>query len=135
MPDGGRLGVHVLESTDASSNVHGLAVCVTDTGLGIGPAEANRLFEPFFSTKADKGTGLGLWISKGIVQKYGGSISFRSLKRKAGTTTCFRVFLPTNFCINKRVRETGRMGREQGSDQFDPETVLTNSTAPGYGVA
>lgn len=135
MPDGGQLRVHVFESTEASSNVHGIAVCVTDTGLGIGPADANRLFEPFFSTKADKGTGLGLWISKGIVQKYGGSISFRSLRRKTGTTTSFRVFLPTNFCINKRVREIGKMGREQGSDHFESETVLANSTAPGYGVA
>jgi PAS domain S-box-containing protein len=135
MPNSGQLRVHVFESTDSSSNVHGIAVCVTDTGVGIGPGDANRLFEPFFSTKADKGTGLGLWISKGIVQKYGGSISFRSLKRKAGTTTCFRVFLPTNFCINKRVREIGKMSREPGSDQFESETVLVNSSASGYGLA
>src|ERR1017187_5278972 len=49
---------------------------------------------PFFSTKSTKGTGLGLWISKGIVQKYDGRISCRSYRHPGGWTTCFRVFLP-----------------------------------------
>lgn len=135
MPGSGKLRVHISESTDSASNVHGIAVCVTDTGSGIGPDDADRLFEPFFSTKADKGTGLGLWISKGIVQKYGGAISFRCLKHNGFTTTCFRVFLPTNFCINKRVRELGRIGREQSPDQFESGSVLANSGPSGYGAA
>src|SRR6185437_6402398 len=78
-PEKGRLRVHILDSTDWSTQQHGTAVCVTDTGTGIDPQDAGRLFEPFFSTKADKGTGLGLWISRGIVQKYGGQLSFRCL--------------------------------------------------------
>ncbi|HVU00068.1 MAG TPA: hypothetical protein VHE33_21395, partial [Acidobacteriaceae bacterium] len=45
-------------------------------------------------TKSAKGTGLGLWISKGIIQKYEGSIAFRSLHTPRGACTCFRVFLP-----------------------------------------
>jgi signal transduction histidine kinase len=69
-------------------------VYVGDTGSGIDSEHAKQLFEPFFSTKAAKGTGLGLWISKGIVQKYEGSIQFRSLRMASASATCFRVFLP-----------------------------------------
>ena len=57
------------------------AISVTDTGTGIRREDADNLFRPFFTTKAAKGTGLGLWISKGIVQKYEGRITFRSLRR------------------------------------------------------
>src|SRR5258708_6452873 len=72
----------------------GVCVSITDTGTGIGPDQAQHVFEPFFTTKSTKGTGLGLWISKGIVQKYGGTIKFRSLRQPAGNITCFRVFFP-----------------------------------------
>jgi Histidine kinase-, DNA gyrase B-, and HSP90-like ATPase len=67
-----------------------------DTGIGVKPQDSKRLFEPFFSTKSTKGTGLGLWISRGIIQKYEGRISFRSLRGAMGTSTCFRVFLPSS---------------------------------------
>jgi signal transduction histidine kinase len=69
-------------------------VKVSDTGTGIQPEDARRLFEPFFTTKSVKGTGLGLWISKGILQKYEGSIRFRSLRLNGTRATCFTVFLP-----------------------------------------
>ena len=72
----------------------GICVSVIDTGSGIEPVYAKQLFEPFFTTKSTKGTGLGLWISKGIIQKYGGTIRFRSLRHRSGNCTCFRVFLP-----------------------------------------
>ena len=134
MPQGGELRIHVFETTDPATNVHGIAICVTDTGMGIRAADADRLFEPFFSTKADKGTGLGLWISKGIVQKYGGKISFRCLRRKSGTATCFRVFLPSNFCLNKRVREIGKIERAAAAEIADSEAVLTSSSSSGYGA-
>ena len=65
-----------------------------DTGIGIHPEDARRLFQPFFSTKSTKGTGLGLWISKGIVQKYDGTLTCRTLHGPRGNVTCFRVFLP-----------------------------------------
>ena len=70
-----------------------LGFCV-DTGIGIDAEHARHLFEPFFTTKSAKGTGLGLWISKGIIQKYGGSISFRSIRRSGRNITCFQIFLP-----------------------------------------
>jgi signal transduction histidine kinase len=62
--------------------------------MGIRPEHAKHLFEPFFTTKSTKGTGLGLWISKGIIQKYEGKIHFRSINFKNKQMTSFRVILP-----------------------------------------
>ena len=70
------------------------SISVVDSGAGIRKEDAHRLFEPFFSTKSTKGTGMGLWISKGIAQKYDGRISYRSYRHANGCITCFRVLLP-----------------------------------------
>ncbi len=94
MPSGGTLRLRVAEATDWGTRRRGIAISITDTGNGIRPEDARRLFQPFFTTKSAKGTGLGLWISKGIVQKYEGAIAFRSLHSARGACTCFRVFLP-----------------------------------------
>ena len=96
MPEGGQLTVHIRQAIDWVTQRRGAAVYICDTGAGIRPEDAKRLFEPFYSTKATKGTGLGLWISKGIIQKYGGTITFRCLIRNSESLTCFRVFIPTN---------------------------------------
>ena len=71
-----------------------MRISVYDTGGGIEPEHAKKIFEPFFSTKETKGTGLGLWISKGIIQKYEGSIRFRSMRMGKAHVTCFSVFIP-----------------------------------------
>lgn len=94
MPEGGTLGVSVREATDWTRNLRGTMISIFDTGKGIQPEDAHQLFQPFFSTKSTKGTGLGLWISKGIVQKYDGRITCRSVRNGNGCVTCFRVFLP-----------------------------------------
>ena len=94
MPEGGTLGISVREATDWTLHRRGVMISIIDTGNGIRPEDAHHLFQPFYSTKSTKGTGLGLWISKGIVQKYEGRISFRTLRTRGGCTTCFRVFLP-----------------------------------------
>ena len=65
---------------------------VEDTGKGIAPGHLSRIFEPFFTTKpVGQGTGLGLSLSYGIVQKHGGLIEVRS---EQGTGTVFKVVLP-----------------------------------------
>jgi PAS domain S-box-containing protein len=94
MTDGGVLGIRVREATDWSRNLRGVSISVIDSGQGIHPTIADQLFQPFFSTKSTKGTGLGLWISNGIVQKYNGRIACRSMSTKKGCITCFHVFLP-----------------------------------------
>jgi len=100
MPSGGDLRLTVREAYDWQSKRRGISVSIVDTGVGVNPQDSHKLFEPFFSTKSTKGTGLGLWISKGIVQKYEGSISFRSVRREKGSATCFRVFLPSSSTFN-----------------------------------
>jgi signal transduction histidine kinase len=98
MPDGGRLRLHVFESPHRTDQCPGVCISICDTGTGIDPEHAKHLFEPFFTTKSTKGTGLGLWISKGIIQKYGGSIHFRSVSLSGHNITCFQIYLPeANF--------------------------------------
>jgi PAS domain S-box-containing protein len=94
MPHGGRLRIQLYAGTEWSTGRRGIRVSVCDTGVGIRPEHARRIFEPFFSTKETKGTGLGLWISRTIVQKHEGIIRFRSLEWENRHFTCFSVFLP-----------------------------------------
>ena len=94
MPSGGKLRISVRETGRYNGSVPGISVAIIDTGAGIRPEDAKHLFEPFFSTKSEKGTGLGLWISRGIVQKYEGNIRFRSFQTGNEHATCFRIFIP-----------------------------------------
>jgi len=74
----------------------GVSVVIADHGSGIPVAVRQRLFSPFFTTKQSVGTGLGLWVTRGIVEKQGGTIRFRtSTEQPSGTV--FRVFLPAEF--------------------------------------
>jgi len=94
MPDGGTLSLRVFKSSRGCDRRAEVCVSVFDTGTGIDPEHAKHLFEPFFTTKETKGTGLGLWISRGIVQKYGGTIRFRNISLAGRNVTCFQVRLP-----------------------------------------
>ncbi len=94
MPEGGTLRLHVFESSWRRHDRPEVCISICDTGTGIDPEHAKHLFEPFFTTKSTKGTGLGLWISKGIIQKYGGAIRFRSASFSGRKITCFQLMLP-----------------------------------------
>ena len=94
MPHGGNLRIRMGTQRNGTEGRKDLYISVCDTGTGIKPEHAKHLFEPFFTTKSAKGTGLGLWISKGIIQKYDGKIHFRSMNFKDKTITSFRVILP-----------------------------------------
>ncbi len=72
-------------------------VIVEDDGPGVARENLDRIFEPFFTTKEDVGTGLGLWISKEIVNRHGGSISVRSGDENGSARgATFTVTLPLN---------------------------------------
>ena len=73
MPEGGTLLLHTRDRVDAHGGP-GVVVEVCDTGAGLSGQVHEKLFRPFFTTKND-GNGLGLWISVGLVERYGGSIS------------------------------------------------------------
>jgi nitrogen-specific signal transduction histidine kinase len=94
MPDGGTIIVSTRLSHGAdpdflmTDSVH---IQVRDTGKGVPEEYLPHIFEPFFSTKAEKGTGLGLWVCQGIVQAHGGSIKLRSREGRGST---FSVALP-----------------------------------------
>lgn len=91
----GKITVHVLVSHERNVAARpGVRTVIADTGSGISSENRQRIFEPFFTTKGESGTGLGLWVCRGIIQKYGGSIRFRSTLRKGCSGTAFSVFLP-----------------------------------------
>lgn len=94
LPCGGRLMLHVDDTRHPSTGVAGVRLLVADNGTGIEPMHHRNLFRPFFSTKQDKGTGLGLWACSEIVTQRGGSIRFRTRSSGSLTGTCFSVFLP-----------------------------------------
>ena len=96
MPEGGRLRIRVRDAIDKEHQRRGVLVLICDTGSGIRREDSKQLFEPFFTTKSTKGTGLGLWISKGIVQKHQGMIRFRSMRLFDGNITVFSVFIPNS---------------------------------------
>ncbi len=123
MPDGGVLGVYVRDSTDWTRNLRGTIISILDTGKGIRPEDLRRLFQPFFSTKSTKGTGLGLWISQGIVQKYDGRITCRTYRGEDGCITCFRVFLPRAATFEQSAMagdKAGRLEYRMAAGSHDP---------------
>jgi PAS domain S-box-containing protein len=95
MSSGGKLLIHVYESSLSSdSSRKGVRITVLDNGSGIPAAVRRNLFAPFYTTKGESGTGLGLWVTRGIVEKHGGTIHFTSTVRAGRAGTAFSVFLP-----------------------------------------
>jgi PAS domain S-box-containing protein len=93
---GTKLVLHVRNSLDWSDlNRRGIRVTIADDGSGMTAETKAGLFQPFFTTKGEKGTGVGLWVSRGILSKHRGSIRVRSNTGKMHGT-CFSVFLPFN---------------------------------------
>jgi signal transduction histidine kinase len=78
----------------------GATVTIADNGSGITAEVQPHLFQPFFTTKGERGTGLGLWVSRGIINKHGGTISLKSDASAGGHGTVVSVFLATNPTIN-----------------------------------
>ncbi len=88
IPDGGKVYLRTRATRER--------VCITvcDNGHGIPDNRREKIFQPFETTKGEKGTGLGLWVSKGLIEKYGGKILFRSSADPEHKGTSFMVVLP-----------------------------------------
>lgn len=86
MPQGG----HLTLSTSYTPPV--VRITIEDTGIGIDAIDLERIFEVFYSTKKEKGTGMGLFACYNIIQRHGGSITAHSTK---GVGSCFEIILPT----------------------------------------
>jgi signal transduction histidine kinase len=91
---GGRLLVRSREATDWTSGRRGVALTVADSGPGMSRETMARIFEPFFTTKGISGTGLGLWISREIVDRHKGRLWVRSSNVEGRSGAVFVVFLP-----------------------------------------
>jgi signal transduction histidine kinase len=96
MPDGGEISVtgHV--------NSAGVVVRVSDRGSGVSPEVMPRLFEPFFSTKGEKGTGLGLWLAASTMRRLGGAIR---VSNRRGNGAVFTLRFPFAARGNEKIRK------------------------------
>ena len=101
MPTSGRLTIQ----TGVMEQENILYTRVTDTGMGISEENLQKIFDPFFSTKGNAGTGLGLSVSYGIIENHGGTIEVAST---LGGGTSFTIKLP--------IIETQDEGREPAAD-------------------
>ena len=106
--DAGGIVRILIKGSGPEDGEPGTVVEVTDTGPGVDPLVEKKLFQPFVTTKGEKGTGLGLWVSLGIVQKHGGTMHISNLPcdpsssdsvkdsdaAAAPTGACVRIYLP-----------------------------------------
>ena len=91
---GGRIAIRIHDSKDFRTGVEGTRVVIADAGSGIPSENLLRVFNPFFTTKEATGTGLGLWVTKTILEKYNSSIRLRSKVGETGHGAVFSVFFP-----------------------------------------
>ena len=106
----GQVILHLYPAPHWLCEVHkssGYCISIADSGSGIAPQDRAQIYHPFFTTKGERGTGLGLWVSAGIINRIGGSIRVWSTCRPGRSGTCFSVFLPakqTDFILLNRPR-------------------------------
>jgi PAS domain S-box-containing protein len=91
---GGRLLVRSRDYNRKTDNAPGVLITVADTGTGMSPSTRAHLFDAFYTTKEGTGTGLGLWIANGIIEKHGGTIRVRTSQNRDRHGTVFQVFFP-----------------------------------------
>jgi PAS domain S-box-containing protein len=117
---GSTIRVSARSATDPrNSSNPGVRITIADTGFGIPSEHLGNIFEPFFTTKKDTGTGLGLWVSRELVQKHGGTLRVRSRTAKPRCGTLFSIFLPNQ----------GKLGTTDsfsGNDHAGPDDVLSS---------
>ncbi|PYY24040.1 MAG: hypothetical protein DMG62_04780 [Acidobacteria bacterium] len=106
----GRITIRIRNSQDwRNPGVRGVRITVADSGSGIHPVDKSKIFEPLYTTKTETGTGLGLWLSKDIIQSHGGSISVHSGGWPGpNCRTVFSVFIPAKSALSSATVEEER---------------------------
>jgi len=98
MRTGGRLVVRTgktwLHDRSTHKRIPAVRITIADTGYGMPAHVKARIYEPFYTTKGDNGTGLGLWISRGIIDKHRGTLNVHSRTRQPVNGTVFSLLLP-----------------------------------------
>jgi PAS domain S-box-containing protein len=111
----------------------GVTIAIADQGHGIPQKVLSDLFQPFFTTKGERGTGLGLWISKGIIEKHGGTISVESRTGPDDHGTTFTIFLPRGEALaesapatkgDAKPSTTGKAAQTEGPAATSNPTVV-----------
>ena len=100
MDHGGDLHIGVRAGRQWPDGEEGVRITLADSGSGIPQQSLRRVFEPFYTTKKDAGTGLGLWVSRGIIEKHGGSVRVRSQVAGQHRGTAFSIFLPRGYAAS-----------------------------------
>lgn len=95
--EGGRIRVRVrpAELRGGGRGEAGVRITVADNGSGIGPRQKKKIFDAFYTTKQDVGTGLGLWVTKTLLEKHGARIRVSSSIETGKSGTIFSIFWPT----------------------------------------
>lgn len=91
---GPRGRIRISVDSSVREKCKGVEIRVADNGPGVAAENRSRIFEPFFTTKKDVGTGLGLWVSKEIVERHRGSIQLSADQESSLGGAVFTVFLP-----------------------------------------
>src|SRR5271165_113800 len=105
----GRLSLSIQRAAE-----HQVVVRVRDTGCGIPLDNLNVIFQPFFSTKGEQGTGIGLWVIKGIVEKLHGRVEVES-STVGETGTTFSIFLPSTSGKSDHLEDNERLNETPSS--------------------
>lgn len=103
MQHDGRLTARTRPQSHARTGEAGLRISIADTGHGMDRGTLRRLFEPFFSTKAERGTGLGLWVSREILDKHHATIRVRSRQTPGASGTVFSIWIPETMAERRRL--------------------------------
>ncbi len=96
MPQGGRLLLRCRAATNWHEGRKGISITVADTGSGMTKPVLAKIFNAFYTTKGIGGTGLGLWVTRGIVERHHGTLKVRSRHAQTNSGTVFRFFLPVD---------------------------------------
>jgi PAS domain S-box-containing protein len=104
----GRLRIRMQAAPAEELRGAGVLVEVADSGPGVPPSSTQNLFQPFYTTKGEKGTGLGLWVSMGIVQKHGGMIQIVNGGDDLPGAHV-RIYLPTHTLADAGRRSTAHV--------------------------
>ncbi len=94
LPEGGDICLRVSNEASRDETDERVCISVSDSGSGIPEDVQENLFQPFFTTKQSGGNGLGLWISRGIVERHGGELTFRNKTQAGESGAVFMVLLP-----------------------------------------
>jgi PAS domain S-box-containing protein len=98
---GGRLVVRSRNGMEWRSGRRGVVMTIADTGPGMSRQVQKKIFEAFYTTKEIRGTGLGLWVSREIIDRHKGALRVRSSQLEGRTGTVFTFFLPREAAVER----------------------------------